>query len=166
MSVQTSYRYSTPRGVAGSLFDISPYSIDSRVNGEKKAGTLMFGMGAVTGDNPGTDVKRPGNSATAEAFDGVVLTGFSNQQTMDGVVEILPLQTVGILRYGKAWVRIVEGDTPKYGDKLYLIKEGDDAGFFTTIGTGAGAIEIKGRFIGSKGTGNVAPIELFNQSQN
>lgn len=165
MSVQTSYNYATPRGVAGSLFDLAPYSIDSRLNGEPAVGALKFGMGAVQGATPGSDVKIPATGATAATFEGVVLNGFNTQQNMDGVVEILPSQTVGILRYGKAWARIITGITPKYGDALYLIITGDNAGFFTNA-TGENAIAVKGRFIGAKGTGDVAPVELFNQSQN
>ena len=102
MSVQTSYNFATPKGMAGSLFDLAPYSIDSRMNGETAAGTLKFGMGAVQGTTPGSDVKVPATGATAATFEGVVLNGFNTQQTMEGVVEILPSQTVGILRYGKA----------------------------------------------------------------
>ena len=162
MSVQTQYNYQTPKGVAGSLFDISPYSIDSRINGEDEAGKMMFGMGAVRGGNPGTNVLVPDGSDAMD-FEGVVLTGFNNEQTMAGEVKVMPLQTVGILKYGKAWARIVDGDTPKYGDKLYLVVDGDDAGLFTTDDTDT--VEIKGMFIGTKGTGNVAPVELFNQAQ-
>ena len=32
MSGQLTYTYHTPKGVAGALVDISPYSIDSRTN--------------------------------------------------------------------------------------------------------------------------------------
>lgn len=166
MSVQTSYNYSTPKGVAGSLFDLAPYSIDSRINGESAVGTLKFGMGAVRGATPGSDVKIPTSSATADVFEGVVLTGFNTQMNMDGVVEILPSQTVGILRYGKAWVRIKSGITVAYGDPLYLIISGDNAGLFTVASDSASTkIAIAGRYIGAKGTGDVAPIELYNQMQ-
>lgn len=165
MSVQTSYNFATPKGVAGSLFDLAPYSIDSRINGEADAGVLKFGMGAIQGTAPGSDVKVPATGATAATFEGVVLNGFNTQQTMQGVVEILPSQTVGILRYGKAWARIKTGITPAYGDALYLVISGDDAGAFTNA-AGDDTIAVKGRFIGAKGTGNVAPVELYNQSQN
>lgn len=166
MSVQTSYNYSTPKGVAGSLFDLAPYSIDSRINGEATVGALKFGMGAVQGSTPGSDVKIPTNSATADVFEGVVMTGFNTQMNMDGVVEILPSQTVGILRYGKAWVRIKNDVTVAYGDPLYLIISGANAGLFTASSdSGETKIAIAGRYIGAKGSGNVAPIELYNQMQ-
>ena len=54
---------------------------------------------------------------------------------------------------------------PRYGDSLYLVISGDDAGCFTNAAEEGSTIAVKGRFIGSKGTGNVAPIELFGQAQ-
>ena len=45
----------------------------------------------------------------------------------------------------------------------YLIINGDDAGLFTKT-SGGDAVEIPCRFIGEKGTGDVAPVELFYQA--
>lgn len=164
MSAQTSYGFATPKGVAGGLLDISPYSIDTRVNNEAAADSLKYGMGVVQGDTAGVGVRKPISTDTAAVFEGIVMTGFSNQQTIEGNVNILPNQSVGILRYGKAWARIKSGDTPAYGGKLYLIINGADAGLFTTTSS-VDTIEVKGRFIGSKGSGDIAPVELFNQAQ-
>ncbi|MDR1687281.1 MAG: hypothetical protein LBS21_01555 [Clostridiales bacterium] len=161
MSAQLSYSYQTPRGVAGGLYDISPYSINSRVNGETEFGKLKFGMGAVQGDSPGSNVKVPTSADTVAKFEGLVLTGHVNEMDMSGDIGINSLQTVGMLRWGKAWARVEEGITVNYGDELYLINDGANAGLFTNeSGTN---LAINGRFIGGLGTGNIAPVELHNQ---
>ena len=161
MSGQLSYNYSTPKGVAGGLFDISPYSIDSRVNGEVKPDALMFGMGAVQGANPGVNVLVPDDTFEPAMFEGVVLTGFTQEMNMAGDVKIYPLQTVGILRWGKCWARVAGGVTPTYGDQLYLVIDGDEAGLFTN--DEEDGVAVNGRFIGGLGTGDIAPVEIFNQ---
>jgi len=161
MSKQTNYSYQTKKGVAGGIFDIAPYSIDSRINGESAAGTLKYGMGAMHGATPGVDVKVPVTADTAVKFEGLVLNGYLNEMDMDGAIKIAPLQTVGIMRYGKAWARVSEEAEPTYGAALYLIKTGSEAGLFTTESTGN--LAINGKFIGTFGTGNIAPVEIYNQ---
>jgi hypothetical protein len=160
MSAQTSYSYTTPKGVAGGLLDLAPYSIDSRINGETSKDTLKFGMGVVQGATPGSDVKIPTSAATAAQFDGLALTGFTAQMDMAGDVNVYPAQTVGVLRYGKAWARVVTGLTIAYGDPLYLTTTGANAGLFTNAATSA--IALAGRFLGPAGQGDIAPVELFN----
>ena len=79
---------------------------------------------------------------------------------MDGAVALKNEATVGVLTHGKVWARIKAGITPAYGDALYLITTGDNAGLFTNA-TETGAIAITGgKFVGSKGTGDVAPVEI------
>ena len=164
MSRQLSYNYQTPKGTAGSLYDISPYAIDSRVNGGSKAEAMMFGMGAVRGDTPGTNVVVPKAADTADKFEGVILTGYTNMMNMDGDVKIEPLQTVGLLRWGRAWVRVdPDAEDIAYGDKLYLISDGEKAGLFTNDDDDGDNLAIKGRFIGGLGSGNIAPAEIYNQ---
>jgi len=160
MSGQLSYSYQTPRGIAGSLYDLAPYAINSRLNAEDTPGALKYGMGAIIGDTPGVSVLAPGAAATPEQFEGIVMTGFTNQMNMQGEVNIYPQQTVGVLRYGNAWVRVAPDEEPEYGDSLYLIITGANAGMFSTIDTN---MPVMGRFIGGLGTGNIAPVELFNQ---
>jgi hypothetical protein len=161
---QLSYGYKTPKGVAGGLLDISPYSVDSRLNGELTPDTLKFGMGVVQGATPGADVKLPMNTDTADKFEGLVLTSFTQEMNMAGDVKLYPKQTVGVLRYGKAWARIIGGITVQYGDPLYLIAAtGGEIGKFTNDGTGD-VIEVSGRFIGPADSSDIAPIEIYNQS--
>jgi hypothetical protein len=158
---QLSYTYTTPKGVAGGLYDISPYAVDSRINGEATADTLKFGMGAVQGTTPGTDVKVPATADTADKFEGLVLTGFASEMDMSGTVKLFPKQTVGVLRYGKAWARIADGIVVAYGEPLYLIKTGDNAGLFTNVATSN--MPVNGKFIGAADSNSIAPIELYNQ---
>ena len=160
---QTTYGYKTPKGVAGSLMDIAPYAINSRVNGEEALDVLKFGMGAVVGTTPGSDILAPEAASTAAQFEGVVLTSFTSQMDMSGDIRIFPKQTVGVLRFGNAWVRIDPDATPAYGDKLYLITaDGPTRGLFTN--DDSGNLAVSGRFIGGVDTGDIAPVEIFNQS--
>lgn len=163
MSVQTSYGFATPRGIAGGLFDLTPYSIDSRLSAEGD-GVLKYGMGVVQGDNPGTNVKKPVAASTIAVFEGIALNGLSTQQNMVGEVAILENQTVGVLRFGRCWARVPDGVTPAYGNALHLIIAGANAGYFTNAEVDAGSIiAVNGRFIGPAQNG-LAPAELFNQA--
>jgi len=162
MSGQNSYGYAAPRGVAGGLFDVSPYRIDSRVNGEKQAGAMKFGMGAVQGDSPGTNVALPDDGAEEGGFEGLVMTGHTTEMDVEGKVVIAPLQTVGVLRWGKAWALVASGAEPAYGDYLYLVtEEGADRGKFTNDEDGG--LAVNGRFVGGAVSGDLAPVEIFNQ---
>lgn len=158
--MQSNYSYQTPKGVPGGLADISPYSVDSRLNGEDTAGKLKFGMGAVQGNNPGKDVKVPDSETTADKFEGVVLTSFTQQQAIEGGVKLNPKQTIGILRYGKAWARIAPDITVNYGEKLYLVTDGENAGLFTNEDTDS--IVVNGRFISGADNDTIAMVEIFN----
>ena len=163
MSGQTSYSFQTPRGVAGALVDISPKSIDSRVNSETVVDKMLFGMGVVVGDNPGVDVHVPTAANAAGDFEGVLLTGYTQQMTMAGDVHVYPKQTVGVLRWGRAWARVADGVTPAYNDPLYLIITGPEAGLFTNDSGSGANLAINGRFYGELGSGNIAPVEIHNQ---
>jgi hypothetical protein len=163
MSGQTSYTYQTPKGVAGALVDMSPKSIDSRVNSETEVDKMRFGMGVVVGGNPGTDVRVPVSTSVALDFEGVLLTGYTQQQTINGDIHVNPAQTVGVLRWGRAWARVVDGVTPQYNDPLYLVITGADAGLFTNDSDDDANLAINGRFYGGLGNGNIAPVEIHNQ---
>lgn len=162
MSAQTTYNQATPRGVAGGLVDLSAHAVNTRINGQTDA-SLKFGMGVVQGSTPGSDIKIPAAGATAEKFEGITVNGYTNEMDMEGAVAISPGAAIGVLQYGKIWARIKSGDAPAYGDKAYLIINGDDAGLFTKT-SGGDTVEIPCRFIGEKGTGDVAPVELFYQA--
>ena len=166
MSVQKTYSYSTPKGVAGGLFDLTDYTIDSRLN-EASDGALKFGMGVVQGSTPGTNVAIPTSSSTLAKFEGIAVNGFSQQHDLDGVIALANSQSVGILRKGRIWVRLAEDVAPSYGDDVYL-SIGDDAGLFydneQTTGespsTTTTTIKLTAKFIGGASNG-FAPIDLL-----
>lgn len=159
MSAQTTYNFSTDKGVAGGIFDLSPNTIDARRN-ECEDSILKFGVGVVVGTSAGNQVKLPEAGATVAKFEGIVVNGFSTELNRKGELAIEKDATVGVLRKGRIWARLVDGITPAYGDALYLVISGANAGLFTNA-TGDNAIAItNAKFIGTKGTGNVAPVEL------
>ena len=158
MSAQTKYGYSTPIGAAGGIVDVAPHQIDTFLN-EEENGVLKFGAGVVQGSKPGVNIALPKKAATAAKFEGV----------RKGAA-------VGVMRYGKIYGRVAEGVEPAYGDSVYLITEGEEAGCFTNeAGTPASGeshqgdpatIAVKARFVGGVDTNaQIAPIELFNQAQ-
>jgi hypothetical protein len=156
---QLTYGAQTPRGIAGSLVDLSSHNIDSRCNAETEWGALRFGMGVVQGDLPGKNVNVPTESATVSTFEGICMTGFTTEHDLTGKVAIRPDETVGVLRQGRAWGLVSEDSEPAYATPVYLIKSGDDAGKFTTVADEN--LAIGGLFIGEKNTQSIAPIELY-----
>ena len=155
MSVQTSYGNQTPKGVAGGIYDMFHYPVDSRFN-EETDGVLRFGVGVVPGTLPGSSVKLPAADSTAAQFEGVVLNGYDRQQDLSGKLFILNNQNVGVMRRGRVWVRLAADAAPKYGDPVHLLNSGDDVGCFSTTG----GLTVPGRFIGPASNG-VAPVELY-----
>lgn len=162
MSAQTTYSQATPRGAAGALYDLSAHAVNTRLNAED-GNAMKFGMGVVQGPTPGSDIKVPATGDTVEKFEGITVNGYTNEMDQEGKVTLAPGSAIGVLQYGKIWARIKPADAPAYGDKVYLIITGDNAGLFTKT-SGADTIEVAGRFIGTKGTGDVAPVELFYQA--
>lgn len=155
MSVQTKYGFATSKGIAGGIYDMYHYPVDSRYN-EEDNGVLRFGMGVVRGSLPGSNVALPTSASKAADFEGVIVNGFSNQHDLEGVVSILNNQNIGVMRKGRIWVALAEDAEPKYGDAVHLIVDGDEAGCFDTTG----GVAIAGRFIGGPSNG-VAPVELY-----
>lgn len=166
MAAQTSYSFTTPKGIPGGLYDISAHEVNTRIN-EEADGVLGFGEGVVQGATKGLAVKLPALSSTPADFEGVAINGANVEQDMAGKAIVRKDTSVGVARYGKVWVKVT-GDTGpvKYGDRLYLITDGDEAGFFTNAGAegpdAAARVPIKGQFIGEADNG-VAPILLPNE---
>lgn len=154
MGVQKAYSYVTGKGVAGGIYDMYHYQIDSRFN-EAESGKLYFGMGVVPGEIPGSNITLPTSGSTADKFEGVVINGFDRQYDLDGKLYVLNGQNVGVMRHGRVWVRLAAEAKPGYGDALHLIVEGEEAGCFAT----EGGLAIPGRFIGASKEG-IAPVEL------
>lgn len=100
MGVQKTYGYATSKGVAGGIYDMFHYPVDSRFN-EEENGKLHFGVGVVTGKVPGSSVALPTSASTADNFEGVVINGFDRQQDLEGKLYVLNNQNVGVMRRGR-----------------------------------------------------------------
>lgn len=187
MSAQTRYGYSTQIGAAGGIVDLAPHAIDTFLNGEE-SGVMRFGVGVVQGSKPGINIALPTEDATPAVFEGITTNNRSTEYDLEGKLHVRKGSAVGVMRYGKIYGRVAEGAEPSYGDAVYLIVDGKEAGCFTndapaTIdedeiegggkdeteapATDAPAvIAVKARFIGGVDkSAQVAAIELFNQAQ-
>ena len=164
MSVQTTYGFSTPIGIPGGLVDLSPYAIDTFLN-EEDSGKMKFGFGVVSGTKPGINIALPTSASTAAKFVGVTVDNRSTEYDLEGNINVRNGAAMGVLRYGRIYVRVGDSVEPAYGDSVYLIISGDDAGCFTNT-SGDTAVQVKGRFLGAAdATTHVAQVEFFNQSQ-
>lgn len=163
MSAQIRYGFNTPIGSAGGIVDLAPYAIDTFQN-EAENGVLKFGVGVVQGTKPGVLVNLPAAGATAAKFEGIVVNNRTTEYDVDGKLAVHKGAAVGVMRYGRIYGRIAEGATPAYGEAVYMIASGAEAGCFTNVADGN--VAIKARFLGSVDTAaQVAPIELFNMAQ-
>lgn len=159
--MQTSYRYNTPMGAAGGIADLAPHFIVAFTN-ESANGAMGFGMGVVKGTNAGVTVKVPATGATAATFEGIVTNRRTTELDLNGDLYLRNKCTVGVMRYGVIYALVATGATPAYGDAVYMVVTGDDAGKFTEASTNN--VAIKGRFLSAAENG-VAMVELFNQAQ-
>lgn len=172
MSAQTRYGYSSPIGAAGGIVDLAPYAIDAFLN-EEDTGKMQFGMGVVTGSKKGTGVKLPVKASTAANFEGVTTNRRTTEYDVEGDLKLRKAATIGVMRYGRIYVRVAAGIKPGYGDSLYLITEGDEAGCFTNAAASTeqgsadkATVAVKGRFLGGVDTSaQIAAVELFNEAQ-
>jgi len=155
--LQNNYGWTSQKNVPGGLVDSSPRSIISRANGEDTA--IKFGYGVVRGDNPGVDVLLPTTTSTSELFEGVVASGIA-EHDLAGNVYNNPTKVLGLLEWGKIWVRVPDDLVVAYGDPLYLIIDGDDLGKFTNVDTDA--IQISGIFIGPVDSDDIAPVRIYD----
>lgn len=164
MGAQTRYGFFSPIGAAGGIVDLAPYAIDTFLN-EEDNGKLKFGIGVVKGSIPGTNVAIPAVGAKATDFEGVTTNNRTTEYNVDGELFVKKGASVGVMRYGRIYVRVAEGVSPVYGDAIYMIISGDEAGYFTNEG-GDNAVAVKGRFLGGVDSASkVATVELYNQTQ-
>ena len=161
MSVWTESSQQTPKGAAGSLYDLTSHVVDSFMN-EENDGVMGYGVGVVVGTTPGTSCKLPATGATADKFEGVTTNNRTTEYDMDGHLAVRKGVGIGVMRYGRIYVRVETGDEPAYGDPLYLIIDGDEAGCFTSTEDDGTTIAVNGRFIGGIDNG-IAPVELMRQ---
>ncbi len=163
MSAQTRYGYSTPIGATGGIVDLAPYSVDTFLNSEEN-GVMKFGLGVVQGDKPGINIALPADGATAAEFEGITTNNRTTEYNMDGKLHVRQGAAIGVMRYGKIYGRVADGVEPDYGEPVYLVASGEEAGCFTNAAEGN--VAIKARFLGGiDKSAMIAPIELFNQAQ-
>jgi len=158
MGVQKTYSYNTSYGVAGGLVDLTEHVIDSRCN---EATTLKLGCGVVDGSTKGANVKLPVEASTKADFEGVVVNSHSHEMDMNGEVKVAKGETVNVLKQGRIFARIKAGITVAYGDALYLIVKGDNAGLFTNAAVTGETVKLNGFFVGAKATGDIAPVQVY-----
>ncbi len=160
MAAQTSYGFSSPKGVPGGLYDLSAHEVSTR---QAEGSDLSFGAGVVVGTNAGVDVALPTADSTAADFEGVVVhNSVMVEMDMDGTVTIGDQKTVGCLHHGKIWVKIGESAEPAYKAKVYLITDGDEAGLFTTSADEATKVELNAHYLGVTDSDNgIAVAEFF-----
>jgi len=170
MGAQSVYKFSTPVGQAGGIYDLSPYAVDSFVN-ESADGVVKPGTGVVRGTAAGKQAKGPNAGSTAALFEGIVTNRRTTENALSGGVVIKSGTTLGVMRYGRIFGLLAADAEPAYGDAVYMVQSGDDAGCFTNAAdngeTGDGKVSyvaIKGRFLSGASDG-IALIELFNQQQ-
>lgn len=163
MSAQTSYRHTAAIGSPGGIVDLSPYSVDTFIS-EEETGTLKFGVGVFKGKTAGNGVKLPTSDSVSTDFEGITVNNRTTETDMEGKLSIRKHSAVGVMRYGKVYALVATGAEPKYGEPVYIIKSGDEAGYVTNKSDGT--IPIKARFAGAAdSSANVVSVELFNQAQ-
>lgn len=138
---QLNYSYETAKGVAGGLFDITDYEINSRTV-EDENGVVKFGTALAQGTSAGHTVKVP--TATTDKFEGVAVNGLTTQHDTYGDVVVKKGDAIGVLAQGKVWVRLATGIVPAYGDKAYVVADG--SGLFTNV-SGDTTIEVNATFV-------------------
>lgn len=158
MAVQTSYGFSTSRGAPGGIYDLSPRAVNSRSAEEK----ILFGIGVVQGSTPGSNIIIPTEDSTAADFEGVTVNGGTQEMDLEGKTVVKAGTSVSVMRHGRVWVRVEDDAKIAYGEDLYLITDGDSAGYFTNADSEATKVAVAGKFIGGSGTDGIAPVELFN----
>ena len=160
---QMRYGFTHPVGGAGGILDLAPYEINTFLN-EEETGTMKHGVGVVAGTIPGTNAKLPATGAKATDFLGVVVNNRTTELDLEGGLHIKKGAALGVMRYGRVLVRLAEDVEPAYGEAVYLIVDGDEAGCFTNAAEGN--VAVKAKFVGGvDNTAAVAPIELYNQAQ-
>lgn len=143
MAAQTSYGYSTPKGVPGGMYDISFSEVVTR-NNEEEDGALKYGMAVMVGTTPGTTVKKPVAGTTADQIEGIAIAAPNTEQDMKGNVVVRNGVSLNVMKKGGVWGRLATDVTPSYGVPAYVVIDGDDAGKFTTASEGT--VDIGAKF--------------------
>ena len=159
MAVQTKYNWTTGRGIAGGLVDLTPHIIDTFIN-EEDTGVLKPGLGVMAGTTPGKQIKVFKTGGTP-VFEGVVNNNRTTQYDLDGKLRMYKGSGVGVVRWGRVYVLVEPDVTIAYGDGLFIIGAGDNAGKFTNTDNSSANPAVPGRFLGPAENG-IAPVEIYH----
>ena len=162
MSAQTTYKFDTVRGCAGGIYDLAPYEINTFINAEAD-NDMAFGIGVTTYVD-GDTVAHPDSimkpTAASQPFLGVTVNNRTRENDRNGDLEILNKTAVGVMRWGRVYVRVKTGKEPKFGDAAYVLTSGTEAGFFSPTSTDGDAVQAV--FGSEKDSNNVALLILKN----
>ena len=162
MSAQTTYRWDTVMGAAGGIVDLAPYAIDTFAN-EENDGVMQFGIAVVGGTNA-DQCKVVTSSSAATDFLGVSVNNRTTELAINGDLTIANKASVGVMRWGRIYVKVASGLTITPGEAAYVIISGDDIGKFTN--SSSSTLAVKARFLSAvDGAADIAQVELFNQAQ-
>ncbi|MDF2563687.1 MAG: hypothetical protein K0Q53_82 [Massilibacillus sp.] len=156
--MQLSYGMNMNPAIAGTLYDISPRTIDSYV----AEGTIGLGFGLIVGTDPQVQAKVPA-ATFSTGFKGIALNQ-AKEQAADGTVTYVTKDTVPVLRKGRAWVPFISGQAITAETAAYLVFSGADAGKWTNAaGASTTAVAVTdAKFITSNTstTGGIVAVEL------
>ena len=162
MSAQTTYRWDTVMGAAGGIVDLAPYAIDTFAN-EENDGVMKFGI-AVVGGTAADQCKVVTSTSEEADFLGVSVNNRTTELAINGDLTIASKASVGVMRWGRVYVRVAHGLTIVPGTAAYVITSGNDVGKFTNASSGT--LAVKARFLSAcDGAADIAMVELFNQAQ-
>ncbi len=144
--MQLVYNASMAKAIAGTLYDLSPRTIDSYV---AETDTIALGMGVVGGTDPETQVKLP--SAAVSAIKGIAMIQ-GKEQNADGTVTYADKDTVPVVSHGRVWAPVTAAVTAD--SQAYLIFSGANKGKWAAA-AGIQAAGAAAAVAGNTGTGTI-----------
>lgn len=158
--MQLSYSQNMRPAIAGTLYDLSPHTIDSCI----AQGNVGFGFGVIVGTDPQNQATIPA-ATFSTGFKGVAMIQ-SHEQPYNSTAstQYADKETMPVVRKGRVWVNFASGQAITAESAAYLIFSGADAGKWTNAaGAGSVAVAVSGaKFITSNTstTGGVVAVEL------
>lgn len=175
---QTIYKFFPSRGVAGGIVNLQPYAIDSYVN-EEPYGVMEYGVGVVQGTTD-KQIKLPTSGSAAADFLGVTVNNRTTEYNIMGELDIWNKYAVGVMRYGRIYVKVkiaststaADGSTVytytdvATGDPAYFILEGTgNIGRFTNqagLESTPDGVAINARFASAQDENGIAQLDILN----
>lgn len=157
MAAQLNYDYSTQKGVAGGLADISFSNVVTRTN-EEDDGKMKYGMAVAVGTSAGKTVKIPVEGTTATQIEGICLRAANTELDMKGKLVVPNNEPLSVIKKGNVWGRLATDCVATYGAIAYVVVSGEDAGCFTNT-SGNNTVDIGAKF-GNASDENIAVICL------